>query len=71
VPNIDWRLPRANASSCVLALLAPIFMQIIHLFMADLVWVALVLAAAAALGAPAATRAPAALAEPALRPGGS
>ena len=53
------------------ALLAPIFMQIIHLFMADLVWVALVLAAAAALGAPAATRAPAALAEPALRPGGS
>ena len=53
------------------ALLAPIFMQIIHLFMADLVWVALVLAAAAALGAPATTRAPAALAEPALRPGGS
>ena len=52
------------------ALLAPIFMQIIHLFMADLVWVALVLAAAAALGAPATTRAPAALAEPALRPGG-
>ena len=53
------------------ALLAPIYMQIIHLFMADLVWVALVLAAAAALGAPAATRAPAAVAEPALRPGGS
>jgi heme a synthase len=44
------------------ALLAPIFMQIIHLFMADLVWIALVLAAAAALGAPATTRDPAALA---------
>ena len=26
MPNIDWRLPRANASSCVLALLAPIFL---------------------------------------------
>jgi len=53
------------------ALLAPIFMQIIHLFMADLVWVALVLAAAAALGAPATTRAPAAVAEPVLRAGRS
>jgi heme A synthase len=53
------------------ALLAPIFMQIIHLFMADLVWVALVLAAAAALGAPATTRAPVAAAERALRPGRS
>jgi heme a synthase len=53
------------------ALLAPIFMQIIHLFMADLVWIALVLAAAAALGMPVTTRAPAALAEPALRAGGS
>jgi heme A synthase len=53
------------------ALLAPIFMQIIHLFMADLVWVALVLAAAAALGTPATSRAAAALAERALRPGGS
>jgi heme A synthase len=51
------------------ALLAPIFMQIIHLFMADLVWVALVLAAAAALGAPATTRELAAAAAPALRPG--
>ncbi len=51
------------------ALLAPIYMQIIHLFMADLVWVALVLAAAAALGAPATTRAPAAVAERALRAG--
>jgi heme A synthase len=49
------------------ALLAPIFMQIIHLFMADLVWVALVLAAAAALGGPATTRVPSAVAEPALR----
>ncbi len=53
------------------ALLAPIFMQIIHLFMADLVWIALVLAAAAALGAPATSRAPVAVAEPALRLGGS
>jgi heme A synthase len=53
------------------ALLAPIFMQIIHLFMADLVWVALVLASAAALGAPATTRGPAAVAEPALQPGRS
>jgi heme A synthase len=53
------------------ALLAPIFMQIIHLFMADLVWVVLVLASAAALGTPAATRAPVTAAEPALRPGGS
>ena len=26
MPNIDWRLPRANAFSCVLALLAPIFL---------------------------------------------
>jgi heme A synthase len=51
------------------ALLAPIFMQIIHLFMADLVWIALVLAAAAALGAPAATHATATVAERALRPG--
>jgi heme A synthase len=53
------------------ALLAPIFMQIIHLFMADLVWLALVLIAAAALGAPATTRTTAARAEPALRLGGS
>jgi heme A synthase len=53
------------------ALLAPIYMQIIHLFMADLVWVVLVLDAAAALGLPAATRSAAALAEPALRPGRS
>jgi heme A synthase len=53
------------------ALLAPIFMQIIHLFMADLVWVMLVLAAAAALGAPEVAREPAALAEQALRAGRS
>jgi heme A synthase len=49
-----------------LALLAPIFMQIIHLLMADLVWVVLVLAAAAALTEREAGRAPAAAAEPAL-----
>ncbi|MEO7909124.1 MAG: COX15/CtaA family protein [Roseiflexaceae bacterium] len=53
------------------ALLAPIFMQIIHLFMADLVWIALVLAAAAALGVPASTRATAAMAERALQLGRS
>jgi heme A synthase len=50
------------------ALLAPIFMQIIHLLMADLVWIALVLAAAAALSERAAAPEPAAAAEPALRP---
>jgi heme A synthase len=50
-------------------LLAPILIQIIHLFMADLVWIALVLAAAEALGAPATSRAPVAVAEPALRLG--
>lgn len=53
------------------ALLAPIFMQIIHLFMADLVWVVLVLAAAAALGEREPARVPAVAAEPALRMGGS
>jgi heme A synthase len=53
------------------ALLAPIFMQIIHLLLADLVWIALVLAAAAALTGPAPAREPAAAAEPALRPGRS
>ncbi|HJZ46987.1 MAG TPA: COX15/CtaA family protein [Roseiflexaceae bacterium] len=51
------------------ALLAPIFMQIVHLLTADLVWIALVLAAAAALTGPAPAREPAAVAEPALRPG--
>jgi heme A synthase len=51
------------------ALLAPIFMQIIHLFMADLVWVALVLAAAAALAEREPARTPIVSAEPALRPG--
>jgi heme A synthase len=53
------------------ALLAPIYMQIIHLFMADLVWVALVLAAAAALGEREPARVSAVAAEPALRLGGS
>jgi heme A synthase len=53
------------------ALLAPIYMQIIHLFMADLVWITLVLAAAAALAEREPAREPATLAEPALRPGGS
>ena len=51
------------------ALLAPIYMQIIHLFMADLVWVALVLAAAAALGVPATARVLVTAVEPVLRPG--
>lgn len=35
-----------------LALLAPIWMQIVHLLLADLVWIALVLASASALAAP-------------------
>jgi heme A synthase len=51
------------------ALLAPIFMQIIHLLLADSVWIALVLAAAAALTERVPAREPAAAAEPALRPG--
>jgi len=51
------------------ALLAPIFMQIIHLLMADLVWMALVLAAAAALAVHEPARVPAVAAEPALRLG--
>jgi heme A synthase len=50
-----------------IALLAPVALQIIHLFLADLVWLALVLAAAAAL----ADRAPVPVAEPALRAGHS
>jgi heme a synthase len=53
------------------ALLAPIFMQIIHLLMADLVWVALVLAAAAALAEREHARVPSLAAEPALRAGSS
>jgi heme A synthase len=51
------------------ALLAPIFMQLIHLFMADMVWITLVLAAAAALSERAPLHEPVPAAEPALRPG--
>jgi heme a synthase len=74
--RLSWALIGLFAAQLLIgvlnvALLAPIFMQIIHLLMADLVWIALVLAAAAALGVTAITRAPAVLAEPALRPGGS
>jgi heme A synthase len=50
-------------------LLAPIFMQILHLLMADLVWLALVLAAAAALTEQEGRHAPATVVEPALRAG--
>jgi heme A synthase len=50
------------------ALLAPIAMQLIHLFMADMVWIALVLAAATALAERAPAHEPAAAAQ-ALRPG--
>jgi heme A synthase len=50
------------------ALLAPVYMQLFHLLMADLVWLTLVLAAATALAArePSVEAVPAA--EPALRP---
>jgi heme A synthase len=54
-----------------LALLAPIPMQIVHLLMADLVWIALVLAAAAALAEPAAAAVPDRVGGVALQPGGS
>jgi heme A synthase len=54
-----------------LALLAPIAIQIVHLFLADMVWLTLVLAAAAALADPAPELGPAPLAEPALRVGHS
>jgi heme A synthase len=47
------------------ALLAPIGMQIIHLLLADLVWIALLLVAASALAQP---EAEAVLAEPAVFP---
>jgi heme A synthase len=46
------------------ALLAPIWMQIVHLLLADLVWVVLVLVAATALAQPEGE--PAAAAEPAV-----
>jgi heme A synthase len=49
-----------------IALLAPVYIQLIHLLMADLVWLTLVLAAATALAEPADVARP--LAEPALRP---
>jgi heme A synthase len=52
------------------ALLAPIALQLIHLMLADLVWLTLLLAAAAALADPAPAPAPRPAAEPALRPSG-
>jgi heme a synthase len=53
------------------ALLAPIAIQILHLFLADLVWLTLVLAAAATLADRTPKHAPLPVAEPALRPGNS
>lgn len=50
------------------ALLAPIAIQLIHLMLADLVWLTLLLAAAAALADPAPALAPRPAAEPALQP---
>jgi heme A synthase len=52
-----------------LALLAPVPLQLIHLLLADLLWVVLVLTAAAALAAPATVDEPAGAADLALRPG--
>jgi heme A synthase len=49
-------------------LLAPIWMQLVHLFFADALWVALVLLAAAALGQDAETVTPATLGAQASRP---
>jgi cytochrome c oxidase assembly protein subunit 15/protoheme IX farnesyltransferase len=49
-------------------LLAPIWMQLIHLFLADALWVALILLAAAALGQDAETVTPATLGARASRP---
>lgn len=54
-----------------LLLLAPIPMQLIHLLLADLVWLALVLSAAATLAAPAPAPAAEPTADLALRPGAS
>jgi heme A synthase len=51
-----------------MALLAPIFMQLLHLLMADLVWLTLVLAAATALAAPMPAPETLPAVEPALRP---
>jgi heme A synthase len=50
-------------------LMAPIAMQIVHLFMADIAWIVLVLAAATALAERAEAREPAAATDKALRPG--
>jgi heme A synthase len=52
-----------------LALLAPVPLQLIHLLLADVLWVVLVLAAAAALAAPVTLDEPASAAGRALRPG--
>ena len=52
-----------------IALLAPIYMQIIHLFMADMVWLTLVLAAALALAERAPVREAVPAPDRALRPG--
>jgi heme A synthase len=50
------------------ALLAPVFMQLFHLLMADAVWLTLVLASASALATPELVAQPAPVGEPALRP---
>ena len=73
--NFSWALIGLFGAQLLIgvanvALLAPIFMQIIHLLMADLVWITLVLAAAAALGAPATAHEPAVMTERALHAGG-
>lgn len=49
------------------ALLAPVFMQLIHLLMADLVWLTLVLAAATAMADPVPDTLPEAFVRPAMR----
>jgi heme A synthase len=51
-----------------LALLAPVVMQLVHLLLADLLWLAFVLAAATALAAPASVPEPDRAADLALRP---
>ena len=50
-----------------IALLAPVFMQLIHLLMADLVWLTLVLAAATAMADPVPDTMPEAFGRPAMR----
>ena len=74
--RLAWALSALFAAQLLVgvvnvALLAPIFMQIIHLFMADLVWITLVLAAAAALAERERAHIPALAAESALRAGSS